>query len=157
MLDDIFAEELRRYRITIYERGSMVHAAFLTPYPWGAHRLSVRSDLHGPDKLEAAGMQIARIALGHDFQRSGYREEYFNRKDWAEARRWLGRRLMSDRLMSKASRLEWEPWQLAEEVGVSEDLAWYRWKDWKQCRGEIVYLSLPGPRDLFPPVEIQDF
>ena len=151
MLDDIYAEEIQRYRITIHERANMVHAAFLTPYPWGAYRLSVRDDLYGPDKLEAAGLQIARIVLGHDFKRSGYREEYFSRREWAEARRWLGRRLISDRLMSKASRLKWEPWQLAEEADVSEQLAWYRWEDWKRCRGEVVYLHLPNTGDFFYP------
>lgn len=138
MLDQLFNDECRRYNITIYENVRMVHAAFLTPYPWGAFRLSVRQSLTTPEKVEAAGMQIARIVLGHDFQRSGFRQEYVNRREWDHALLWVARRTISDRLMSKASRAEWDSWELAEAADVTEAIAWRRWEDWMASRGNIV-------------------
>ncbi|MBO9542698.1 hypothetical protein J7643_19085 [bacterium] len=138
MLEDIFMPEIDRYRITIDDKRVMVHAAYLTAYPWGAFRLSLNRELYGAEKLEAAGMQIARIVLGHDFQRSGFRQEYVNRKEWDQALLWLSKRLICNRLMRKASREKWEAWQLAEEAGVTEAIAWRRWADDRQVRGLIL-------------------
>jgi hypothetical protein len=158
MLEDLFQSEIERYRITIDNKRTMVHAAYLTAYPWGAFRLSLNRDLYGTEKLEAAGMQIARIVLGHEFQRSGFRQEYINRKQWDQALLWLSRRLISDRLMSRASREGWEAWQLAEETNVTEALAWRRWEDWAQLRGRIVpFIPRRMPRFVNEKVEAPFF
>lgn len=147
MLEDLFQAEIERYRITIDDRRAMVHAAYLTAYPWGAFRLSLNRELCEAEKREAAGMQIARIVLGQEFQRSGFRQEYINRKQWDQALLWLSRRLISDRLMSKASREKWEAWELAEEAGVTEAIAWRRWEDWLHHRGRIVpFVPRRAPR-----------
>lgn len=138
MLEELFRQEIDRYHITIDDKRVMVHAAYLTAYPWGAFRLSVSRNLYGAEKVEAAGMQIARIVLGHDFQRSGFRQEYVNRKEWDQALLWLSKRLICNQVMRKASREKWEAWQLAEEAGVTEAIAWRRWADHRQVRGLIL-------------------
>lgn len=143
MLDEVFAQEIERYGITLIEGRRIAHETFLYRAPFG-YRLSVRHDLVGQEKLEAVAVQVARIVLGHEFQRSGWRDERAERREWREALRWAAKRLIPDRLMSRASRLGWEAHQLAEEAGVTERLAWIRWGDWTENRGELLALFPPA-------------
>jgi hypothetical protein len=139
-LDEIFAPEVERYSITILDRQPIANASFVYAYPWGEFRLKIRGDLYGPARLEAAAVQVGRIALGHDFKRSGWKDERRNRREWLEAQQWAARRLIPWRMLSWAFREQWEPWELAETAGVTEWLAWLAWKDWKEKRGGLVTL-----------------
>lgn len=140
-LDSIFADEIARYGITILDRQPIEHLSFVMAYPWGAYRLKIRGDIYGPARLEACAVQVGRIVLGHEFQRSGWKDEKRDRREWREAQRWAARKLIPWRLLSWASREEWEPWELAEVAGVTEWLAWLAWQEWDERRGEIVTLA----------------
>ncbi|MNS81894.1 hypothetical protein D3C72_1156210 [compost metagenome] len=137
-LEELFALEIQTYRIGIRMKRFMVNHAFATSLGPHGFILSIRGTLTTSEAVEAAGMEIARIALGHDFKRSGYREEYLNRDQWVSAARWLGRRLIPDSWMSRAKRKEWDKYELAELMGISVRLVEYRWADWMSQRGQLV-------------------
>lgn len=137
-LDEVFAPEVARYAITILDRQPIVHDSFVYAYPWGAYRLKVRSGLYGAARLEACAVQVGRIVLGHDFKRSGWRDERRNNREWRQAQIWAAQRLVPWRLLSRASGEGWEPWELAEAAGVTEYMAWLAAELWMEKRGEVV-------------------
>jgi hypothetical protein len=124
-----FAFYIRRFNIDLREGWSMRRAdSFMTVYP-GMVLLSISGRLEGSEAMEAAGLQIARLALGHGCTRSGLTGERLNRKEWKAAMRWLALLLIPEHVVKEAQRLGWEAWQIAEAAGVSERLVYFRDRD----------------------------
>lgn len=136
-LDEIFAPEVERFGITILDRQPIKSCSFLLAYPWGEFRLKIRADLYGPARLEATAVQIGRIALGHDFKRSTWKDERRERLEWRQAQIWGACRLVHGRLMSRAARQGWEAHELAAEAGVTEFMAWLAWEHWQETPRSI--------------------
>ena len=143
MIEYVFAPEVQRYNITIHPDARIEHAVFVTAYPWGAYRMSTQVGLHGLPLLEAVALQIGRIVLGHDFQRSGYKAEKRNRKEWRQAEAWAACRLVPDRAMRLARRLGQDPRDIARDLGLSERFVIVRYNLWHYRRGQL--LELPPP------------
>lgn len=147
MIEYVFAREIRRYCVTVEENKPLkTHPVFVTAYPWGEYVMSVQRGLHGLAKIEAVGLQFGRIALGHDFKRSGYLEERRNRKAWMEAELWLANRLIGDKVMREARRQNMDPRHLARSLGVSPRLVVVRYNHWSERRGQILHLPPPVAR-----------
>lgn len=136
-IESVFQAERLIYGIRFQLRRGLKNVSHVTAFPGGA-LITLRADLRSDLALEAAGMCVARIALGHDFRRAGYREATANRDEWRASFRWLARRLIPDALMSRAMRKAWDRWDLAEAAGTTDHLTIYRMTEWRAARGEMV-------------------
>jgi hypothetical protein len=123
-IERLFAFYIRRFNIDLRRR-PMRSDSFMTIQP-GVVLLSVSDRLEGSAATEAAGLQIARLVLGHGFFRSGLTDARLDRREWRAAMRWLARRLITDHMMSEAQRLGLEAWEVAELAGVTERIVWFR-------------------------------
>jgi hypothetical protein len=122
-IERLFAFYIRRFNIDLRRR-AMRSDSFMTICP-GTVLLSVSDRLEGPAATEAAGLQIARLVLGHGFFRSGLTDARLDRREWKAAMRWLARRLITDHLMSEAQRLGLDAWEVAELAGVTERIVYF--------------------------------
>jgi hypothetical protein len=122
--ENLFAFYLRRFNIDLRRR-QMVADSFMTVYP-GLVLLSVSDRLEGAEAIEAAGLQIARLVIGHECFRSGLTSQRIGRREWKAAMRWLARRLITDHMMSEAQRLGLDAWEVAELAGVTERIVYFR-------------------------------
>lgn len=140
MIEYVFAPELRRWDVEIYEDKLIKHPVFVTVMPGGRYQMSIQRGLRGIARVEAVALQFGRIALGHDFQRSGYKDERRNRREWLQAEVWAAKKLIPEASMRMARRCGLDPWELAREVGVSERLVVVRYNTWAHRRGQILHL-----------------
>lgn len=137
-LDLFFARELACYGITILPDRVLKHDSHLCWTQRSGWILSVGVDLYGPRRLEAVAVQIGRMALKQEFWRSGWREDRLIRREWMAAYEWAAERLIPAKLVTRARRMGWESWELAEAAGVTVGLAWVRWRLEEKRMGRIV-------------------
>lgn len=135
--EDIFHSEVDRLNLVV-AREMMPIRSLMETGP--AHRiLSLHPGLRGPEAVEAAGLQIGRVVLGHDLGRSGL-DERQNRRDRIAAARWLAKRVIPEAALLQAEREGQTARQLAEECGTTPLVAAVRLQDWMRARGKIVEL-----------------
>jgi hypothetical protein len=146
LIEYVFAREVREHGIAIFRNMDMDHQVFVTAYPMGGFRMSIQQGLHGVPLLEAVALQMGRIVMGHDFKRSGYKEERRDRRDWRAAEAWAAKRLIPDRCMKLARRLGQDPWDVARDIGVSERLVIVRYNIWPERRGQMLHLTTATER-----------
>lgn len=106
--------------------------------------ISVCRGLMGPDVVEAVGVQIARLELQHPCHRSGWISWRDHNREWREALRWLSRTLVSEFCLERAEALGLEPWELAEELHVTERLVYLAYQERERRRGKVVPFFNPA-------------
>lgn len=137
-LETVYRPEREAHRIKFRVDRKLAHAAFCTNFNGHFYLVTVRGTLPTDLAVEAAGLCVARILMGHEFKRAGYKQEYLVKTQWEEAMRWLSRRLISDSMMSRMRRKGRDQWDLAELVGTTDHRTEYRIADWRMRRGELV-------------------
>lgn len=137
-LETLYQPEREAHRIKFRVDRRLAHASFCTNFGGHFYLLTVRGTLPTDLAVEAAGLCVARIVLGHEFKRAGYKQEYLVKDLWEDAMRWLSRRLIPDSMMSRMQRKGWDQWDLAELLGTTDHLTEYRIADWRMRRGQLV-------------------
>jgi hypothetical protein len=146
LIEYVFAREVNNHRITIFMNVDIEHLVFVSLQAGGGYRFSIQRGLHGVRLLESVAFQMGRIVMGHDFQRSGFKDEKRDRREWRAAEAWAAQRLIPDRCMKLARRLGQDPWDVARDIGVSERLVIVRYNIWPERRGQILRLSTAAER-----------
>lgn len=96
----------------------------------------------GRVRIEAVAVQLAPLMLRNPSRRYLWTHERQGRKEWRQVLRTAGRLFIPDEEMDRAERRQCDPWELADELGVTVRLLLVRAKEWFQQAGRVVSFEI---------------
>lgn len=129
---------IKRFDVNLQMERPIRSLSALTIFPGMKPILSVRDGLEDAERIEAIAVQLGHLALGTAGKRKLWINEREDRRDWKRAFRWAARLLISDEDMDRADRREYDPFELADELGVTVRLVLVRAEEWFRQRGQVL-------------------